>query len=127
MGHMDCGEVEVLHEPPERIAQLHADAGVQLWIPAGFAHGYVVLSDVADVSYKVTAEYDAKLDRGIRWDDPALAIDWPLHETLPRLAPKDRDAPAFGEAEVRFEQPGLGWFRMGAVTGVVIETLQPNS
>jgi dTDP-4-dehydrorhamnose 3,5-epimerase len=79
---------------------LDADAGVQLWIPAGFAHGYVVLSDVADVSYKVTAEYDPKLDRGVRWDDPALGIEWPVAD--PVLSDKDRSLPALELAENTF-------------------------
>ena len=79
---------------------LDADAGVQLWIPAGFAHGYVVLSDVADVSYKVTAEYDAKLDRGIRWDDATLGIRWPVAD--PVLSDKDRSLPTLELAENTF-------------------------
>ncbi|MBT3296629.1 MAG: dTDP-4-dehydrorhamnose 3,5-epimerase [Verrucomicrobia bacterium] len=48
-----------------------------LWIPAGFAHGFVCLSESADVFYKTTAEYCGPAERGIRWDDPHLAIDWP--------------------------------------------------
>jgi dTDP-4-dehydrorhamnose 3,5-epimerase len=62
----------------------------QLWIPEGFAHGYVVLSELATVSYLCTATYDARADMGIRWDDPRLAIDWPLAEPL--LSDKDRHA-----------------------------------
>ena len=79
---------------------LDAEAGEWLWIPAGFAHGYVVLSDVADVAYKVTAEYDAKLDRGVRWDDPAMGIDWPVRE--PVLSAKDQSLPTLAAAENTF-------------------------
>ncbi|MBM4185584.1 MAG: dTDP-4-dehydrorhamnose 3,5-epimerase [Gemmatimonadetes bacterium] len=79
---------------------LDGDTGELLWIPEGFAHGYVVLTDVADVAYKVTAEYDVKLDRGIRWDDPALGIDWPVRD--PVLSEKDRTLPALQLAENTF-------------------------
>jgi len=74
----------------------------QLWIPPGFAHGFYVLSDVADVEYKCTAPYDPADERVIRWDDPDLAIAWPLDGGVPVVSPKDagglafRDAPACG-------------------------------
>lgn len=62
----------------------------QLWVPAGFAHGFVTLSDEADVSYKCTAAYAARCEHAIRWDDPELAIDWPLEGGAPPLvSPKD--------------------------------------
>ena len=67
-----------------------------LWIPPGFAHGFCVLSESADFLYKCTTLYDAADDRGIRWDDPALGIDWPLAE--PTLSPKDRALPTLAEA-----------------------------
>ncbi len=74
-----------------------------LWVPPGFAHGFIVLSDSADFLYKVTTLYDAPNDRGIRWDDPAIGIDWPL-ETLasgiPALSGKDAAAPLLADAEV---------------------------
>jgi dTDP-4-dehydrorhamnose 3,5-epimerase len=76
---------------------LDADAGELLWIPPGFAHGYVALSDVADVTYKVTVEYAPELDRGIRWDDPGIGIDWPVRE--PILSEKDRRLPPLELAE----------------------------
>lgn len=62
----------------------------QLWIPEGFAHGYVVLSELAVVSYLCTATYDPEADTSIRWDDPRLAIDWPVAE--PVLSDKDSRA-----------------------------------
>jgi dTDP-4-dehydrorhamnose 3,5-epimerase len=79
-------------------AELDEASGDLLWIPDGFAHGYQVLSDEADVVYKVTAEYDPELDRGIRWDDPALAIPWPLGD--PVLSDRDRGLPALRDAEL---------------------------
>jgi dTDP-4-dehydrorhamnose 3,5-epimerase len=58
-----------------------------LWIPGGFAHGFCVLSEVADVIYKCTVPYDAADDRGIAWNSPLIGIDWPV--TNPLLSPKD--------------------------------------
>ena len=71
-----------------------------LWIPPGFAHGYCVLSETADVMYKVTAPYVAELNRGIRWNDPKLGIPWP--ETDPVLSDKDRRQPDFARCENPF-------------------------
>jgi dTDP-4-dehydrorhamnose 3,5-epimerase len=64
---------------------------LQLRIPAGCAHGFQVLSDLADVCYKVDAPYDPKVDVTIAWDDPGLAINWPLAD--PVLSERDRLAP----------------------------------
>lgn len=75
-------------------------SGELLWIPPGFAHGYAVLSDVADVAYKVTCEYDPMLDRGVRWDDPRLGVDWPVAH--PALSTRDRALPLFTDAENPF-------------------------
>lgn len=61
----------------------------QLWVPAGFAHGFVVRSDSADVQYKVTRGYAPEAEACIRWDDPDLAVDWQLHGA-PVLSTKDR-------------------------------------
>ncbi len=72
-----------------------------LYIPPGFAHGFLVLSEVADVSYKVTAEYAPALDSGIIWNDPTIAIQWPI--PTPLLSPKDATLPPLQEADIRFE------------------------
>jgi dTDP-4-dehydrorhamnose 3,5-epimerase len=79
---------------------LDSDTGEMLWIPPGFAHGYAVLSDGADVLYKVTAEFEPALDRGVLWNDPAIGIDWPL--TDPVVSAKDRAQPLLAEAENPF-------------------------
>ena len=71
----------------------------QLWIPVGFAHGFMALSDGTEVLYKATTYYDKAAERSIRWDDPDLAIAWPQGLT-PLLADKDAAAPAFAAAEV---------------------------
>lgn len=74
-----------------------------LWIPEGFAHGFLVLSDTAEVLYKTTNPYFPTGERSIRWDDPTLAISWPL-ETLgsliPSVSPKDASGSFFAEAEL---------------------------
>jgi dTDP-4-dehydrorhamnose 3,5-epimerase len=78
--------------------ELSADNRRQLWVPEGFAHGFCVLSESADFSYKCTALYSPETERTIRWDDPALAIPWPV--TQPLLSAKDAAAPRLSEAKV---------------------------
>lgn len=70
----------------------------QLWIPAGFAHGFCVLSESAHVIYKCTSLYDRRADRSIRWDDPEIGIRWPVEQPL--LSAKDAAAPLLSEAPV---------------------------
>ena len=73
----------------------------QLWIPPGFGHGFYTLSDRADVVYKATDYYDPKGERCIRWDDPDLAVDWPIHDsTTPLVSQKDSAGVSFADAEV---------------------------
>lgn len=75
---------------------LDGESRVQLFIPVGFAHGFCVLSESADVVYKVSSLYDPAEEKGFRFDDPAVGICWPVE--APLLSPKDRDAPSFKEA-----------------------------
>ena len=79
--------------------ELSADNHRMLWIPPGFAHGFLVLSEVADFLYKTTAYYAPQWDRGIRWDDPQIGVQWPL-EGAPTLSAKDQDQPLLKDAEV---------------------------
>jgi dTDP-4-dehydrorhamnose 3,5-epimerase len=72
----------------------------QLWIPEGFVHGFLALSDGAEVLYKTSALYSADHDRAIRWDDPEIGIIWPLGDEVPSLSAKDTAAPTLGEAEL---------------------------
>jgi dTDP-4-dehydrorhamnose 3,5-epimerase len=75
----------------------------ELYVPVGFAHGFCVLSDVADVLYKQTAYYDPAVERGIAWDDPDVAIDWPL--PADELIVSERDAGAPRLSEIADELP----------------------
>ena len=70
--------------------RLSAENGRQLWVPEGFAHGFVVLSDFAEFLYKTTDYYNPAAERCIRWDDPTLAIDWQLGGEVPQLSAKDQ-------------------------------------
>jgi dTDP-4-dehydrorhamnose 3,5-epimerase len=76
--------------------ELSADNRRQSWIPPGFAHGFLVLSEGADLLYKTTAYYEATAERSIRWNDPQLAINWPGAGVVPILSAKDACAPGFG-------------------------------
>jgi len=79
---------------------LSADNKKMLWIPPGFAHGFYVISQQADFFYKCTDFYAPEHERAIRWDDPDLAIDWPLIDGKPPVvSPKDEAAVAFTNAE----------------------------
>ena len=75
--------------------ELTADEGTQLWIPPGFAHGFVVLTASAAVAYKCTAPYSPADELTVRWDDPALGIDWGVD--VPLLSDRDAAAPTLAE------------------------------
>lgn len=79
--------------------ELSADNRRMLWIPPGFAHGFLVLSERADFLYKTTAYYAPQWDRGIRWDDPDIGVQWPL-QGVPALSAKDAVQPLLKDAEV---------------------------
>lgn len=70
--------------------ELSADNHRQLWVPPGFAHGFLVLSDTAEFLYKTTDYYAPEYERCIAWDDPGIGIDWPDAERMPTLSEKDR-------------------------------------
>jgi dTDP-4-dehydrorhamnose 3,5-epimerase len=70
---------------------LTADNRRQLWIPGGFAHGFLSLEDGTEFLYKTTDFWNKDSERAVRWDDPAIGIDWPMRDVL--LAPKDAAAP----------------------------------
>lgn len=78
--------------------ELSADNRRQLWVPAGFAHGFCVLSESADFHYKCTDFYSPTSEHGIAWNDPDLGIAWPV--TSPLLSPKDLAAPRLKDAPV---------------------------
>jgi dTDP-4-dehydrorhamnose 3,5-epimerase len=79
--------------------ELSAANRKQLWIPEGFAHGFVALQDDTRFVYKTTDLYAQACERALRWDDPAIGITWPAG-LLPRLAPKDAAAPWLADADV---------------------------
>jgi dTDP-4-dehydrorhamnose 3,5-epimerase len=79
--------------------ELRSDSPRQLWIPEGFAHGFVALEDDTHFLYKTTDVYAKDCERCIRWDDPQLAIPWPV-AGVPRLAAKDAAAPALADADL---------------------------
>ncbi len=78
---------------------LSADNRLQLWVPPGFAHGFMAVSEVAVVLYKTTSYYSPDAERSIRWDDPTIGIDWPDVGVEPILNDRDAGAPIFDEAE----------------------------
>jgi dTDP-4-dehydrorhamnose 3,5-epimerase len=78
-------------------ATLSSENHHQLWVPAGFIHGFCVLSESAEVEYKCTELYDPGGELGVRWDDPAIGIDWPIAQ--PILSAKDAAAPLLAEVK----------------------------
>jgi dTDP-4-dehydrorhamnose 3,5-epimerase len=79
---------------------LSAQSKRMAWIPEGFAHGFLVTSEVAEVQYKVTDYYAPEHQRTILWSDPELAISWPLAGRAPHIAEKDRLAEPLSKAQV---------------------------
>lgn len=77
---------------------LSAEKKNMFYIPEGFAHGFYVLSDTAEFTYKCTDFYDPSSEGGIKWDDPTIAVDWPIPEGVtPNISEKDAKHPAFSE------------------------------
>ena len=79
-------------------APLSEDNRRQLWIPPGFAHGFYVLSESADLCYKCTGYYHPEDDHSLCWNDPAIGIEWPTQSVEPILSERDRKAPRLAEA-----------------------------
>lgn len=78
--------------------KLNDQEGSMLWVPPGFAHGFLALEDNTQVIYKTTAEYDPSLDSGIRWNDPDIGIEWPVDS--PMLSAKDRSLKLVSEIDL---------------------------
>lgn len=83
--------------------EVSADNWSQLYVPTGFAHGYVTLEDDTRVFYKVSDFYAPQCEGGIVWDDPDLAISWPLEGLSPRLSEKDTVLPRFADLQAAFK------------------------
>lgn len=83
-------------------AEISERAWNQIWVPAGFAHGFCALTDQCEVLYKVTAEYAPQLEHGLRWDDPALGIEWPLKANEVTLSPRDKTWPDLKDLQSPF-------------------------
>ena len=80
-------------------AELSAANYRQMWISPGFAHGFLVIEDATEFLYKTTDYYAPEHERTLQWDDPDLAIDWPIGGIEPRLSAKDKNGTAFASAE----------------------------
>lgn len=81
--------------------ELTEDNYRQLWVPPGFAHGFYVLSDIADFLYKTTDYYFPDLERSLLWNDPAIAVSWPIEAAVsPIISAKDKIAPKLADAEL---------------------------
>ncbi|WP_237151727.1 dTDP-4-dehydrorhamnose 3,5-epimerase [Oryzibacter oryziterrae] len=82
--------------------ELTEENALQLWVPAGFAHGFCTLVDRTVIAYKVSDYYSPEHDRGLRWDDPALGIDWPVEPDKAVLSVKDKMQPALADLASNF-------------------------
>ncbi len=83
-------------------AELSEDNKHALWVPPGFAHGFYVISETAEFTYKVTNLWARDAERSIIWNDPDIGIDWPLVDGKVILSDKDKQSPSFNEAEFNF-------------------------
>lgn len=86
--------------------EISAAAFNQILVPVGFAHGFLTLEPDTEVFYKVSAPYSGAHDRAVRWNDPDIAVNWPLEGQTPVLSAKDGAAPFLREIETPFNHPG---------------------
>lgn len=102
--------VDIRHGSPTygqwQAAELSAENGHQLYIPAGFAHGFVTLQPDSEVAYKASALYAPETEGGLRWDDPALGINWPLPSSGAIVSDKDAVLPRLADLESPFAYEG---------------------
>jgi len=102
--------VDIRHGSPTygqwQAAELSAENGHQLYIPAGFAHGFVTLQPDSEVAYKASALYAPENEGGLRWDDPALGINWPLPSSGAIVSDKDAVLPRLADLESPFAYEG---------------------
>lgn len=98
--------VDVRHGSPSFgkfvAAELSAENWQQLWVPAGFLHGYCTLTETTEVIYKVSGPYDRSAERGVIWNDPDLALPWPVPPGQALLSPKDLELPRLADCLVWF-------------------------
>lgn len=87
-------------------ARLTAEGGEQLFVPVGFAHGFVTLSEATEVAYKVSDVYAPHCEAGLAWDDPALGLDWPLPRAGAVLSARDCAWPALADFDSPFDHHG---------------------
>lgn len=95
--------------------ELSGENNYMLYIPPAFAHGFIVLSESADVIYKCTREYSREDDRGIIWNDPDINIQWPVKD--PVLSEKDSKHPPLKDADNNFEYPSVSPLAKGGTEG----------
>jgi dTDP-4-dehydrorhamnose 3,5-epimerase len=89
--------------------ELRGGSGIALWIPAGFAHGFIALEDDSLLFYKCTGPWARSAERSLAYNDPAIGIEWPITPTT--ISPKDADAPTLDKAEYNFQyenKPAIG-------------------
>lgn len=98
-------------------AELTAAGGEQFHIPEGFGHGFLTLTPDVEIAYKVSDYYAPECDAGVAWDDPEIAVPWPLQGRSPILSDKDRRLPRLAALETRFAYDGVPLAPLAPVAG----------